>query len=288
MNLDYTLVMVALGGALLGALSGFLGTFAVLRGQSLMGDTLSHASLPGIAVAFLLAGRDPLILLLGAGIAAWIGAQMVRAITTTTRIKEDAAMGIVLASFFALGIALLSYIQKRGDASQAGLDKFIFGQAAAMTVNDVLLIGIVGAAITLIVLMFWKELKLITFDPAFAAANGYPVRWLDLLLATLIAVGIVLGLQLAGVILMVGLLIAPAVAARQWVNTLGKMITLSSLLGMVAGMVGAVLSGADRGLPTGPLIIVAASILVLISIFFAPGRGVIYGWWLRRKQHGLS
>ncbi len=288
MNLDYTLVMVALGGALLGALSGFLGTFAVLRGQSLMGDTLSHAALPGIAVAFLLAGRDPLILLLGAGIAAWIGAQMVRAITTTTRIKEDAAMGIVLASFFALGIALLSYIQKRGDASQAGLDKFIFGQAAAMTVNDVLLIGIVGAAITLIVLMFWKELKLITFDPAFAAANGYPVRWLDLLLATLIAVGIVLGLQLAGVILMVGLLIAPAVAARQWVNTLGKMITLSSLLGMVAGMVGAVLSGADRGLPTGPLIIVAASILVLISIFFAPGRGVIYGWWLRRKRHGLS
>lgn len=280
-QLTYTLATVAVGGALLGAVSGALGTFAVLRQQSLMGDALSHAALPGVAIAFLIAGRSLGWLLLGAGIASWLAAHLVAAITRTTRIKQDAAMGMTLTAFFAFGVALLAYIQGRPDASQAGLDRFIFGQAAAMMQQDVVLIAIVGLLAGAALLLFWKEFKLITFNAEFARANGYPVRALDMALSTLIVVAIVLGLQLAGVILMVGLLIAPAVAARQWTHHLGQMVVLAAVLGAASGATGAVVSALDQGLPTGPMIIVAASVLVAISITLAPGRGLI--WTLRQQ-----
>lgn len=283
-NYDYTLVNVAIGGAALGMVSGVLGSFAVLRQQSLMGDALSHAALPGVAIAFLLFGRELGWLLVGAGVAGWVGVMFINQVTRTTRIKQDAAMGIALTAFFAFGITLLTYIQSRNDASQAGLDHFIFGQAAAIKRQDVLLIGGVGLVAFLIVALFWKEFKLITFDPEFARANGYAVRFLDLLLSTLIVVAIVLGLQLAGVILMVGLLIAPAVAARQWTHHLGQMIALSALFGGFAGAAGAILSGIDEGLPTGPLIIVVASALVFLSIAFAPERGLAWALWRQRQD----
>ncbi len=283
-NYDYTLTTVALGGALLGIISGVLGSFAVLRQQSLMGDALSHAALPGVAIAFLLSGRQLGALLIGAGIASWLGVLFIRAVTSTTRIKQDTAMGITLASWFAFGIALLAYIQGRPDASQAGLDKFIFGQAAAIVQRDVEMIAVVGAVVFTFLVMFWKEFKLITFDPEFAAANGFPTRRLDTLLSTLVVVAIVLGLQLAGVILMVGMLIAPAVAARQWTQKLGHMVILSALFGAFAGSSGAIISGVDIGLPTGPLIIVVASVVVVISIAFAPNRGLVWALWKQRRD----
>ena len=280
---DYTLTVVAFGGAMLGLVSGVLGTFAVLRQQSLIGDALSHAALPGVAIAFLLAGRDLGILLVGAGIASWVAINLIGAITQTTRIKQDTAMGMILAAFFAFGIAFLSYIQGRPDASQAGLDKFIFGQAAAIVQQDVILILVVGFISFAVLALFWKEFKLITFDPEFANANGFLVRRLDILLSTLIVVAIVLGLQLAGVILMVGLLIAPAVAARQWTNHLGQMVVLAGIFGIFAGASGAIISAVDVGIPTGPLIIVMASVVVFVSIFFAPGRGLL---WVAIRRRG--
>jgi manganese/zinc/iron transport system permease protein len=275
---DYTLITVALGGAILGVVSGALGCFAVLRRQSLLGDSISHAALPGVAVAFLVAGRELSALLVGAFAAAWIGTMMIRWITQTTRIKQDAAMGTVLASFFAIGIALLSYVQGRPDASQAGLNNFIFGQAAAMGESDVRLIALVGLAAFGVLALFWKEIKLLTFDAEFAGANGFPVRFLDVLLSTLIVVAIVLGLQLAGVILMVGMLIAPAVAARQWTDQLGAMVILAAVFGAFAGATGAIISGIQVDLPTGPLIIVVAFLIVVVSILFAPGRGLLWKW----------
>lgn len=278
----YTLRMVALGGTLLGVVSGVLGCFAVLRQQSLMGDALSHAALPGVAIAFLIAGRELGILLIGAGVASWIGVQFIQAVTSTTRLKQDAAMGIVLAGWFAAGIALLAYIQNRPDASQSGLDTFIFGQAAAIVERDVELIAAVGVVSLVILGLFWKEFKLITFDPDFARANGFRTRFLNGLLSTLIVVAIVLGLQLAGVILMVGMLIAPGIAARQWTNKLGQMIMLSAVLGAFAGGTGAIISAVDTGIPTGPMIIVVAFVLVVVSIGFAPGRGLI--WTLRQQR----
>ena len=278
---DYTLRTVALGGALLGIVSGVLGCFAVLRHQSLLGDALSHAALPGVAIAFLLAGRDLGLLLVGAGVTSWLGVYFIRIVTNTTRIKQDAAMGIVLAAWFAAGIALLVYIQARPDASQAGLDTFIFGQAAAIVERDVRLIAVVGAASFVVLGLFWKEFKLITFDSEFAGANGFRVNILSMLLSTLIVVAIVLGLQLAGVVLMVGMLIASGIAARQWTNQLGQMVILSAVFGAFSGSAGAIVSAVDADIPTGPLIVVVAFLLVAISLSFAPGRGLV--WALLRR-----
>lgn len=281
---NYTLRTVALGGALLGLVSGVLGCFAVLRQQSLLGDALSHAALPGVAIAFLLFGRELGLLLVGAGLASWLGVQFIQAVTGTTRVKQDAAMGIVLAAWFAAGIALLAYIQARPDASQAGLDTFIFGQAAAIVERDVQLIAGVGLVSLIVLGLFWKEFKLITFDPEFAGANGFRVQTINVLLSTLIVVAIVLGLQLAGVILMVGMLIAPGIAARQWTSKLAQMIILSAVFGAFAGGVGAIISAVDTNIPTGPLIIVVAFLVVLLSIAFAPGRGLVWTWLRRRRD----
>ncbi len=279
---DYTLRTVAVGGSLLGVVSGVLGCFAVLRQQSLMGDALSHAALPGVAIAFLLFGRELGFLLIGAFIASWLGVQFINMVTGTTRIKQDTAMGIVLAAWFAAGIALLAYIQARPDASQAGLDTFIFGQAAAIVENDVRLIAGVGAVAFVLLALFWKEFKLITFDAEFAGANGFRVNLFSMLLSTLIVVAIVLGLQLAGVILMVGMLIAPGIAARQWTNKLTQMVILAAVFGAFAGGTGAIISAVDTDVPTGPMIIVVAFLLVVISIGFAPGRGLV--WSLLRQR----
>jgi manganese/zinc/iron transport system permease protein len=283
-NYDYTLVTVAMGGALLGLVTGALGVFAVLRQESLMGDSLSHAALPGVAIAFLIAGRDLPWLLVGAGIAGWIGVMMIKGITSTTRLKQDAALGITLASFFAFGIALLTYIQSRPDASQAGLDQFIFGQAASIIRQNVIMMSIVTLVVFAMIALFWKEFKLIAFDTEFASANGFAVRGLETLLSTLIVIAIVLGLQLAGVILMVGMLIGPAVAARQWTRNLGQMIVLAGVFGAFSGSTGAILSAITTGLPTGPLIIVVAVTLVFISISFAPGRGIVWTQWRQRQN----
>lgn len=281
-NYDYTLRTVALGGAILGVVSGVLGCFAVLRHESLMGDALSHAALPGVGIAFLAFGRELGLLLVGAGIASWVGVQFIRAVVHTTRIKQDTAMGIVLAAWFAAGIALLAYIQAVPDARQAGLSTFIFGQAAAMVESDVLLISGVGLMTFIVLALFWKEFKLITFDMEFAGANGFRVGLLNTLLSTLIVVAIVLGLQLAGVILMVGMLIAPGIAARQWTHKLDQMVILSAVFGAFAGSTGAIISAVDATIPTGPMIIVIAFVVVIVSIGFAPGRGLVWAMLRRR------
>lgn len=272
----YSVRTVALGGALLGAISGFIGSFAVLRKQSLLGDALSHAALPGVAAAFLLAGRDLGVLLIGAGIASWLGVLFVRAVVGTTRIKEDTAMGVVLTAWFAAGIVGLTYIQGRPDASQAGLDTFIFGQAAAIVRSDIRLLTLLSAIAVVTVVAFWKQFKLVTFNPEFAAANGIRVALWNGILSLLLVVAIVMGLQLAGVILMVGMLIAPGVAARQWTDRLEAMVVLAAVFGAGSGIIGAVLSAVDANLPTGPMIIVVAFAVVGVSVFLAPTRGILW------------
>ena len=276
LRFTYTVRIVALGGSILGVISGVLGCFAVLRQESLVGDALSHAALPGVAIAFLLVGRELSLLLIGAGIASWIGLQFVSAILQTTRIKQDTALGIVLASWFAAGIALLAYIQSIPDASQAGLDNFIFGQAAAIVESDVTLVTVVGLSVLIVIALFWKEFQLVTFDAEFAGANGFRIGLINTVLSTLIVITIVLGLQLAGVILMVGMLIAPGIAARQWTHKLDQMVILAAVFGAFAGGVGAVVSALDSDIPTGPMIIVVAFTLVMLSITLAPGRGMVW------------
>jgi manganese/zinc/iron transport system permease protein len=282
---DYTLRTVALGALILGLVSGMLGSFAVLRKQSLLGDAISHAALPGIVLAFLLTRqREPVVLMLGALIAGWLGTLFMLLIRRTTRIKDDTALGLVLSVFFGLGLMLLTFTQRLPDATQAGLDKFLFGQAATLLQRDVITMGIIGALALVILILFWKEFKLITFDPEFAASLGLPVRILDVLLTTLLVVAIVLGLQTVGVVLMSAMIVAPAAAARQWTDRLSRMIILGGFFGALAGIGGTLISSSAERLPTGPVIVLCISALVLFSLLFATNRGLLWNW-VRSQQN---
>lgn len=268
---------VALGAMLLGLVSGTLGVFAVLRRQSLLGDALSHAALPGVCLGFLWAGaRDPGSILAGAFLSGGLAALAVMVIVRNTRIKTDAALGIVLSVFFAVGIVLLTLVQGRSGAGQAGLSSFLFGQAAAILRADLWVMGGVAVLALGLLAAFWKEVKLVTFDAGFAQVQGLPVLALETGLTLLVALAIVVGLQVVGVVLMVAMLIAPAAAARQWVTSLGGMVLLSAGFGVVAGVTGALVSAGARGLATGPVIVLLASALVLVSILLAPGRGLVW------------
>ncbi|MGN6030120.1 MAG: metal ABC transporter permease [Thermomicrobiales bacterium] len=282
---DYTLRNVALGSALLGIVGGILGAFALLRRQGLLGDTLSHAALPGICIAFLLTGsRTPLPLLIGAGIAGWIGTLLLLNTVRETKLSEDTMLGVVLSTFYGLGIVLLTWLQRNGDASQAGLDKFLFGQAAALVRSNVETFALLGGAAVLVVVLLYKEFKLLSFDPEFAAAIGFPTRGLNVLLTSLLVIAVMIGLQTVGVVLMAAMVIGPGAAARQWTDRLSVMLVLSAFIGAAAGVTGAVVSVQDAALPTGPMIILALTAMVLVSIVFAPRHGLLPEWWRRRQR----
>ncbi|MDX2005515.1 MAG: iron chelate uptake ABC transporter family permease subunit [Meiothermus sp.] len=274
---DYTLRNVALGSAMLGIIGGVLGAFAMLRRQSLLGDVLAHAALPGICLAFLLTGsKVPLVLLIGGGLAGWLASLLVLAVLRVSRLPEDSALGVMLSSFFGFGIALLTFIQGSDNANQAGLDRFIFGQAATIVASDVLTFAVLGGTALATVVLFYKEFKLLSFDPGYAASLGLPVPRLGVLLTSLTVLAVMVGLQTVGVVLMAAMLIAPAAAARQWTDKLDRMIWLSALFGALAGVSGAVISAIRENLPTGPLVILSVSAILVFSLFFAPLRGLFW------------
>ena len=286
---DYTLRTVALGAAILGIVSGMLGSFAVLRKQSLLGDAISHAALPGIVLAFLVTReREPAVLMLGAWIAGWLATLFMLAVTRTTHIKNDTALGLVLSVFFGLGLMLLTFTQRLPDATQAGLDKFLFGQAATLLQSDVITMGIIGVIALGLLVIFWKEFKLITFDAEFAASIGFPVRLLDVILTTLLVVAIVVGLQTVGVVLMSAMVVAPAAAARQWTDKLSRMVLIGGLFGALAGVSGTLISSSGANLPTGPLIVLCMTVIVIFSFLFATNRGLVWNWLRsQRNRHTL-
>ncbi len=282
---DYTVRTVALGTALIGIVSGALGSFALLRRQSLLGDAISHAALPGVVIAFLLTrSKDSLVLIVGAVIAGWLATLVVSNVVRHTRIKEDSALGLSLSVFFGLGLMLLAMTQRLPDARQAGLDRFLFGQAAALVERDVITMSIIGLLVLTSLLLFWKEFKLLSFDPEFAASLGFPTRILDTFLTTLLVVAVVIGLQAVGVILMSAMVVAPAAAARQWTDRLGLMVALAALFGAVSGVGGALVSSLAPGLATGPVIVLLVSGLTLGSLLLAPTRGLVWSWWRSRRS----
>ena len=283
---DYTLRYVALGSAILGVTSGALGCFTVLRKQSLFGDALAHAALPGIGFAYLFAGtKDSLLLMLGAAIFAWFGGIVTLAITNTTRIKQDAALGITLSVFFGLGIVLLTYLQSTGGASQGGLDRFLFGQAAALIETDVINLGILAAGCFIVLIVFFKEFKITTFDSAFGQSLGFPTKYLSALLTSVIVVAVVIGLHTVGVVLMVAMLIAPAAAAKQWISSLKGMLILSAIFGGLSGIIGSMISSTTEGMSTGPVIVITITAILGISLIFSPKQGYLFQYIRRRKQH---
>ena len=281
---DYTARTILLGAASLGVVSGVVGSYAVLRRQSLMGDVMSHAALPGIVVAFLVVGaKERIAIFLGAAVSAALAAAAIGLVTSNSRIKTDSAMGIALSVFFGLGLVLLTYAQHAPDANQAGLDKFLFGQAEALVERDVAVIALTGLFALSIVLAFWKELKLLCFDPDFGGTMGFSPKLLDALVTAVMVSAIVIGLQTVGVVLMSSMLIAPAVAARQWTSGMGGMVAASALVAAVSGVAGVAASAGLENVPTGPAVVVCASSVALFSVLFSPE-----GFFTRRLRDSRS
>ena len=280
---SYTTQMVLLGTALLGLASGIAGTFAVLRKESLIGDGLSHAALPGVVIAFLLTGiKDIEVLIAGAALSSITAAWLITITVENSKIKFDGALATILSAFFGLGMVLLTYVQSLNDAGQAGLSKFIFGQAATILARDVYITSAAALIIIVLTALFWKELKLISFDVEYAKTLQIPVTFTLILYRSLLIMTIIIGIQSVGAILISSLLIAPAVGARQWTNKLGTMCILAGFFGMISAIGGTIWSTSVPKLPTGPAIIVILSILVLLSLIFAPNRGML--WQFRKNR----
>ena len=275
--IDHTFRTVALGCSLLGMVSGILGCFAVLRKQSLLGDAVSHASLPGVCLAFLFTNvKETEVLLFGALITGVICIGLIQLIQNYTKIKFDSALALILSVFFGLGLVLLSYMNKLPGSNKSGLNKFIFGQASTFIERDVNVIFIAGIVLLAIIMLFWKEFKLVSFDSDFAKTLGFPSKKIEILISVLIVATVIIGIQAAGVILISAMLISPAVAARQWTDKLSVMVILSAIFGGISGFFGTLISISQENLPTGPIIVVIISLIVLFSILFSNKRGIIF------------
>ncbi|MBM7567242.1 metal ABC transporter permease [Paenibacillus sacheonensis] len=286
---DPNVQWILFGCMLLGLSSGVIGSFAYLRKQSLMGDALAHAALPGVCIAFMLSGSKSIALfLIGAAVAGTAATFGIGYITRHTRIKQDAALAIVLSTFFGLGIVLLTQIQHSGNGNQSGLDKFLFGQAATMMQNDVWIMAIISLVLIGISTLLFKEFKLLSFDPGFARGIGYPVAFLDQLIMFLLVVAVVAGIQAVGVVLMAALLITPAVSARYWTERLGFMVALSGMFGALSGLAGTFISSTGNNLPTGPLIVLVATAVFFFSVLAAPRRGILSKLLLRASARSQA
>lgn len=273
---DYNTRIVVIGTTLLGVAAGVIGTFAYLRKRALMGDALSHATLPGIAVAFILLGTKSLpLLLIGAAVSGVVGVIAVIALRAVPRIREDAAIGIVLSVFFGFGMVLFSYVQQMKTGNEAGLAGFIYGKAAAMIARDAWLIAGAAALVVLVTAALFKEFRLVCFDAPYGAALGYPVVLVDLLMMFLVVLTTVVGLQAVGLILIVALLIIPAAAARFWTDRLVTMTVIAGLFGAMSGYFGSACSALLPRLPTGAVIVLWAGTMFLMSMFAAPRRGIV-------------
>jgi manganese/zinc/iron transport system permease protein len=272
--IGHNTLIVLLGCAALGAASGVVGSFALLRGRALLADAIGHAALPGVVAASLLMAalggpaRSLAPLLLGAALSAWLGLLALRALTASGRIRPDAAIGVVLSAFYALGTVGLSIAQAMPKAAQAGLSHFILGQAATMTEGDALLAGGLALACIAVIAALFQPLRALCFDEGFARSQGLPVRALDLgLLALLLAV-CVAGLPAVGLLLVVALLIVPAAAARLLTRGLPAMVALAGALGAAAGASGALISTRFENIPTGAAVVLAGLIAFGAAVAF--------------------
>ena len=271
----------------LGVASGVVGSFLLLRKRSLMGDALSHATLPGIGIAFgimvAMGGEGKWLpgLLLGATVSGVVGLLVMLAIQRTTRLRDDVAMGLVLSVFFGLGVAVLGVVQRLPDA--AGLEGFIYGTSASIVEADLLMSAVLAIVVSILAVGLFKEFKLLCFDDGFAASQGWPVLFLDVVLLTLVTAVTVIGLQAVGLILIIAFLITPPAAARFWTNNLLLMMILAGLIGGISGGVGSAVSSLVPRLPAGAVIVVVAALVFLLSMFLAPARGVL-GRWLRHRR----
>ncbi len=275
--IGYNTAIVLAGTSLLGANAGLVGSFAVLRRRALLGDTLAHAALPGLCLGFLALGQRSLPAMLAGALASGVaGICVVALLRRFTRLKDDAALGMVLSLSFGLGLALLRWIQTSATGgSKSGIANYIFGTAAGMIADDLRLIAGASALSLVAVALLYKEFRLVTFDADFARVQGWPATALDFLVMALVAMSVIVGLPAVGVVLTAALLILPAAAARLWTERLGLMLLLAAIFGAAIGATGTAASITLAGLPTGPLIVLAGAAVFLFSLLFARRRGVL-------------
>ena len=284
---DASLRYALLGSILLGITCGLLGSFIVVRKMALVGDALSHAVLPGVALGFLWSQtKDPVAIFVGATIAGLLGTTVVTLIKQTTRLKEDAALGLVLASFFAVGICLVTMIQRLPTGNKSGIDKFLFGQAAAISAGDLRLMAIVAVLSIVAITLFYKECLVTSFDAGFARAVGFPTQLIHHSIMLLLAFTIVVALQAVGVVLVSAMLITPAAAAYLLTDRMHRMLLLAAIFGMLAGVLGAFMSFLGNNLPTGPFMVLGATAVFVGAFLLGPRHGVLVRWWKRRSRSG--
>ena len=275
---------VIMGIAIIGAVSGVVGTFSFLRKKTLIADAISHSVLPGICLGFMFAGtKDPIVLLTGALVIGWISVWLIDYLSSTTKLSADTAIALVSTLFFAIGSVLLSVISKSQNAEQTGLKNFLFGKAATMTTFDIQVFTVVSIAIFVLVILFFKAFQLVCFNHEFAKSIGVKVKRMEFLLSTLTVMTVAIGIQAVGVVLMSALLIAPAASARYWTNRLPIMILLAALFGTFSSVIGVMLSTMKNNMPTGPWIVFSLFTFTLFTLLFAPHKG-----WFSIKRRNLS
>ncbi len=276
---------VTLGTMFIGLSAAVVGVFAFLRKRSLVGDAIAHAILPGLAIAFMATqSKNPFVLMTGALLSGWLAMGAIEAISNHSKLKPDTAIGLVLSVFFGVGILLLTSIQHSGAGNQAGLDSFLFGKAASMTRDDLWAYSIIAGVLLLLVFVFYKEFKILSFNEDFAQTAGLPVRWLRFALSSITVLAIATGIQAVGVVLMAALLITPSAAARAWTDKLTIMLVLAGLAGILSGLVGSYVSFSAPRMPTGPWIVMSLSFLALLSLAIAPKKGLLARWKKQRQN----
>ncbi len=281
LQLGYNATLVAIGATLLGIAAGSTGTFLFLRKRALVSDAISHATLPGVCLAFMVMvwlggdGRNLVGLLLGSAISAWIGLLCLNWLVQHTRLAEDAAIGAVLSVFFGFGVVLLTVIQTMGSGRQAGLESFLLGSTAGMLWADAMVIAVGGAVAVAMIVLLRRPMTLVAFDPDYALARGLPVARIDLAMMGLVMAVTVVGLKIVGLILIVALLIIPPVTARFWTERSDVVVLLAGLVGGFSGFVGAAISASAPNLPTGPIIVLVSFGCFVMSLLLAPGRGAL-------------
>jgi manganese/zinc/iron transport system permease protein len=279
-GLTYNTLVVLAGVATVGFAAGVAGTLALLRRRPLVGDAAAHATLLGVGAAFLLTGRRDLPTLLAGALVSAVAALVVLVfLRRIARTRDDAATAIVIGVSFGAGLALLAGITARGLPGGAGLEQFLLGHTAALTAQDALLLAAASCATVALVAVAFKEFVLVSFDDAFAAAIGRPVGLIDTALVALVAVMVVVGLPAAGAVLVTALVVIPPVAARQWTTRVGRMLLLAGLFGLAAAVAGVLASTLRPGLATGPLVVLTAAAICVVSFAVAPERG-----WLWRRS----
>lgn len=263
---------------MVGVISGVIGSFIILRGMALMGDAISHAVLPGVAISFMLG----INYFYGAVLVGVLAAVMIGVVTQHSRIKNDSSIGIIFTAFFALGIILISKASTATDLTQ-----ILFGNVLSVRSSDMWMTLIIGAVVLIVVVIFYKELLVSSFDETMAKAYGLPTRAIHYLIMVLLTLVTVASLQTVGVVLVVAMLITPASTAYLLTNKLWIMIVIAASIGAFSSVAGLYFSFVYN-LSSGAVIVLVATFLFALAFIFAPKQGILWRSLRTRKSKSVA